>query len=352
MASDMSGYQGEDGRKRWKQESGGDDAAYNREINAWKASTGQADPLAATGGQAQAGGGTSQYTGPADTTQWQTSVAMTDNAHPDANKPSGDPFVDMIRNASHGSEDYARFSNAQILAWKDKYVPGSNPPKFKNDFGDIVDKPTESGPQSQAAGYATGEKNAGRAGGGGGGGQAGPAGGAGPAVPPAPTTFGSQLSYTGNPLTDMLLYQFNTGSQLSDPSKMNTFAMGQDRAEGGTGANADQQKRQGQLLQGGGLWWSDSGQDAFGGFRADQKNANAANPNPAAPAAPPSSPQNTNPASSPASFATPMSQQQGGMSLPNVPQAQTGISPMAGMMTKTWRESAGGGESPFEKRAF
>lgn len=132
-----------------------------------------------TGGQPKPGGATP---GPADTTKWQTSVAMTNEAHPDTAQASGDQFVDMIRGAQHGSEDYARFSNAQVLAWQGKYIPGSNPPKFYNDFGDVVDKPTESGPRSQAAGYATGEKSAGRAAGGGGagGGGGGAAGAVGP----------------------------------------------------------------------------------------------------------------------------------------------------------------------------
>ena len=38
MASDMSGYQGAAGKKRWLQESGGDEAAYNRENSGWQAS--------------------------------------------------------------------------------------------------------------------------------------------------------------------------------------------------------------------------------------------------------------------------------------------------------------------------
>lgn len=148
------------------------------QMDAWyqaaKAAGSVPDPMANTGGQGQPGGGTTQYTGPADTTKWKTDVLMTDDAHPDSLAPSGDPFVDMIRASGTGSEDYKRFSNAQILAWKDKYDPDASKaagiPKFKNEFGDIVDKPTESGPNSLAAGYATGEKGGGKAGGGGGGG--------------------------------------------------------------------------------------------------------------------------------------------------------------------------------------
>lgn len=165
---DLSGFKD---YNSWKAASGQDSSQiqnwYNQQMNP------NAAPGAGTGGQHQAGGGTTPYTGPANTNEWQTSVGMTDGAHPDAAKPSGDPFVDSIRSGQHGSEDYARFSNAQLLAWRDKYVPGSNPPKFYNDFGDVVDKPTESGPKSQAAGYATGETDAGKASGG----QGGPGGG-------------------------------------------------------------------------------------------------------------------------------------------------------------------------------
>jgi hypothetical protein len=134
-----------------------------------------------TGGQAKPGGGTTPYVGPADTSKWRTEVGMAEDVHPDAATKSGDPFVDMIRGGGTGSEDYKRFSHAQILAWKDKYDPEASKaagiPKFRNDFGDIVDKPTESGPLSKAAGYATGEKSAGKRGAGGGGGGRGGAGG-------------------------------------------------------------------------------------------------------------------------------------------------------------------------------
>jgi len=156
---------------------------YSNAVKAGATGPGTAnDPLATSGGQAQAGGGTTRYTGPADTTKWQTGTAMTNDAHPDATTQSGDPFVDMIRGSAQGSsEDFGRFSHAQVLAWRDKYDAAASKaagrPQFRNDFGDLVDKPTESGPQSQAAGFATGEKSAGRGGGGGAGGGGGVGGG-------------------------------------------------------------------------------------------------------------------------------------------------------------------------------
>ena len=168
-----------------------------------------------TGGVAIPGGGTTPYTGPADTNTWQTNVPMTDNAHPDSFKPSGDPFVDMIRAQGKGqSEDYARFSNAQILAWKNQYDAAASQqaghPVFRNDFGDLVAKPTESGPNSKGAGYATGERSGGHSnsgvigpGGGGGGGGAGAGGGYGGAplfnapkfTPPNPNSIFSDPSF-------------------------------------------------------------------------------------------------------------------------------------------------------------
>jgi hypothetical protein len=151
----------------------------------------------------------------------------------------------------------------------------------------------------------------------------------------------------------MLLHQFNTGSQLSDPSKMNTFALGEDRQEGGTGANADAGARTGQLLKGGGLWWQggkEAGQDAFGGFRADQANANAANPlsmanTPAAPAA-------AKPAAPPAAAPSATTPQQPSFA----PSQPTGMSGMLGSSFKpreSWRgKASGGADNPLAVQAF
>lgn len=74
------------------------------------------------------------------------------------------------------SEDFARFSAAQVAKWiNDKWDVANG--YFTNDYGDIVEKPTESGPKSKAAGAATGEKGGGTGGGGGGGGGKGSKGG-------------------------------------------------------------------------------------------------------------------------------------------------------------------------------
>lgn len=69
------------------------------------------------------------------------------------------------------SEDYQRYDDRQLAAWINKsWDVGQG--GFYNDFGDRVEKPTESGALSTGAGYATGERAAGqgRRGGGGGGG--------------------------------------------------------------------------------------------------------------------------------------------------------------------------------------
>ena len=104
------------------------------------------------------------------------------------------------------SEDYERFDDRQLAQWLKKWDVAQN--GFVNDFGDVVDKPTESGVKSTAAGYATGEKNAGMAGGGGGGGKE--------AVPEDTTNIGTpgQLKSTGNALQDALIGMFNSGGGI------------------------------------------------------------------------------------------------------------------------------------------
>lgn len=117
------------------------------------------------------------------------------------------------------SEDYARFSDRQLAAWVGSSWKGDH---FENDFGDRVEKPTESGANSQAAGYATGEKSAGTRGGGGG------------AYNPPATA--DPTANPNDPLQSRLLEMFGGGEG----------AFAGDRAVG-------------QDLAGGGVWWS--GQD-------------------------------------------------------------------------------------------
>jgi hypothetical protein len=53
-------------------------------------------------------------------------------------------YIAEVRASGQGkSEDYARFTDAEILAWRPWYQGGG---KFKNNYGDIVDKPDERGP--------------------------------------------------------------------------------------------------------------------------------------------------------------------------------------------------------------
>lgn len=291
------------------------------------------------------------------------------------------PTVQELRKwakETNRSEDYERFPDTAVSGWIDRHWDvGAG--SFKNNYGDLVDKPDERGANTPAGFNGTGDRGGwdmpGQGGGGAGGGGGRAAAPAAPGPPPPPTTFGSQLGYTGNPLTDMLLQQFNSGTQLSDPSKMNMFALGGDRQEGGEGGAADAQTRTGQLLQGGGLWWQEGGtpaspdKSAFGGFRADTKNANAANPlslgatPPATPAAPtggspsvggsPAAAKAGGGAPTPAQIAAPPTAM--GLSSPSamgtpVPPAMT---PMAGMLDtnyrprETWRKQAGGTDNPM-----
>jgi len=300
-----------------------------------------------------------------------TATDATTGSTPQGYKNTGtSTFADMIRKKSKDegwSEDFERFSDAQIDAWQKYYDPSTGKFKSENDPSGAAtyDKPAECPPGttfhgSKCVSWDSLPEELGGTGGGGGGGK----GGKGPAAagpPPPPTTFGSQLSYTGNPLTDMLLYQFNSGSQLSDPSKMNTFALGQDRQEEGAGADADQQKRTGQLLQGGGLWWQEGAgtgeQDAFGGFRADTKNAEGQAPAAAVPQTLGSGAAlgnnftgggSTKPQPS-ESIQMPDQAQAGA---PPSSQPAAGIGDMLTNQRRTWRNKAGGEDSPFEARAF
>jgi hypothetical protein len=67
--------------------------------------------------------------------------------HPDAgNANTGDPYIDELRSGRvAGSEDWRRFSNDELLAWKPYYQGGG---KFQNKYGDIVGKPIDSGPNT------------------------------------------------------------------------------------------------------------------------------------------------------------------------------------------------------------
>lgn len=116
------------------------------------------DPRAvkASGGQVIEGGGGygASETGGAPTAEWLGK-----------RKPTPSELIRYYKETGK-SEDFKRFSAAQVADWINRKWDAANG-YFTNDFGDIVEKPTESGPQSHAAGYATGEMDAGKGGGGG-----------------------------------------------------------------------------------------------------------------------------------------------------------------------------------------
>lgn len=65
-------------------------------------------------------------------------------------------YIAEVRAAGQGkSEDYARFSDAELLAWRPYYQGGG---KFKNNYGDIVDKPDERGPNTPRNRNGTGDQ--------------------------------------------------------------------------------------------------------------------------------------------------------------------------------------------------
>jgi hypothetical protein len=117
---------------------------------------------------------------PSDPTVPAPAAAATD---PDA------AYIAEVRASGQGkSENYARFSDAELLAWKPWYQGGG---KFKNNYGDIVDKPDERGPNTPGnrngtgdqGDYGRGYNNASLDSEGGGGGGGGAGGGAGAGAP-------------------------------------------------------------------------------------------------------------------------------------------------------------------------
>jgi hypothetical protein len=184
------------------------------------------------------------------------------------------------------SEDFDRFDENTLKEWE-QFRDTSCPPKypyrmdpshinrwFKGQYSQnaCVEKPIDTGGVIQDA---SGQwQPNGPTGGQRGQGQGGP-GQQQPATPPPPTTFGQQLSYTGDPMQDMLIQQFNQRTQSMDPTKTNIFGMGMDREVGGEGLAADTPMKA-QALAGGGLWRGTD--ETFGGFRADKTNVAAQKP--------------------------------------------------------------------------
>jgi hypothetical protein len=167
----------------------------------------------------------------------------------------------------HGfSEDFERFDDATLQVWeryKDDRCPPHSPYAAKDGTG-CVEKPIDTNFNSKNAEYLGVQPAQRRGDGRGGAGR----GAAAPAAPAQPTTFGSQLSFTGNPTVDMLIQQFNTRTNLQGTQR-NIFGLGEDRRPGGEGASADDAETKGQLLAGGGLWW---GQEGFNrGFDASKE---------------------------------------------------------------------------------
>jgi len=168
----------------------------------------------------------------------------------------------------------------QWMAWQDKYDAKCPPdrPYQAEDGSGCVEKPDNSNKGYMEAGIMDENGNwtpGGRKNQPGAQGQ--------PAKPPEPVTFGNNLTMTGNPMQDMLINQFNTGQNSTYGQGNNIFGLGEDRAVGGTGANADMtggnQTAKAQTLNSGGLWWGQG--DFNSGFDASKKNseeANAASP--------------------------------------------------------------------------
>jgi hypothetical protein len=128
------------------------------------AALGAGPGTAAIPGQTSAGGGTAEQR----QTAQMASGSFADDS-PDAGKANtGDPYLDELRSGRvAGSEDWRRFSNAQLKAWEPYYAGNG---KFRNKYGDIVDKPDDVGPNTPPGFNGTGDRIGGGGGGAGGGG--------------------------------------------------------------------------------------------------------------------------------------------------------------------------------------
>jgi len=298
-----------------------DPANYEAGLDAWfQAAVDAGDPGAvrAAGGQAVEGGGDDVGVvggQGAPTSEWLGQ-----------RKPTPSELIRYYGETGK-SEDFKRYSAAQVADWINRKwdVAGGH---FTNDFGDVVEKPTESGPLSTAAGAATGEK-----------GIPGGVTGAGGGVS-APVTEGTsgQISYTGNKLTDMLLDQFNSQRNLADPTKSNMFGFlagrnPQDPNTPSTSKSGAFQDITGRLLGGGGLWWSPTDEWKSVTHTGVSPRVAAATPSAAVPATggaanPAANPQPAAPTTTPTATASAASMPAG----PSLPSAIT-PSPMQEMLS-------------------
>lgn len=197
----------------------------------------------------------------------QKAGTYADDSADAGNASTGDPYLDELRSGNvAGSEDWRRMSNAQLKAWQPFYVGNG---KFRNKYGDIVDKPDDVGPNTPPGYNGTGDYI-------GGGGGAGVPKGAG-AVAAAPVdlgaaqgTLGKQLQYSGNELQDTLIDQFNKragifGTGYGAEPGATSRVIPATKPAGNTGgvfgfnnpgaAPTPAPEVQGISLPGGGLWW-------------------------------------------------------------------------------------------------
>jgi hypothetical protein len=139
------------------------------------------------------------------TTEQQRTGSMASGSfgddHPDAgNANTGDPYIDELRSGRvAGAEDWRRFSNAQLLQWKPYYQGGG---QFKNQYGDMVGKPIDSGPSTPQGMDGLGQRIQGAPGGAP---QAAPGGPAAPGAPAAQTPAQPGLYDPMNPLQNRLI---------------------------------------------------------------------------------------------------------------------------------------------------
>lgn len=137
----------------------------------------------------------------------QRAGSYSDDSADAGNWQTGDPYLDQLRSGQFAqSEDWRRMSNPQLKAWEQYYIGNG---KFRNKYGDIVDKPDDVGPNTPAGYNGTGDFLG--HGGGGGGGRGGAGGGGGSyGSSSGSSSSGSNYQYE-NPI-----YQYLKGRYMED----------------------------------------------------------------------------------------------------------------------------------------
>jgi len=201
--------------------------------------------------------------------QWFANAVTAGSVQDDGN-PVGTMTPQALRakaKAEGWSEDFTRpeFTDAVLQDWISKYWD-ANAGKFRSARSGVSgfwEKPTECPPGLVPGGANETDACV----------QPGAGGGAGATAQSQSQTTaarqGTEIGYTGNPIVDMLIYQFNNRRSL-DTQDPNIFGLTGGRQVPPSDPNGNKADVTGRLLEGGGLWWAPTqdSKDVFGSTTA------------------------------------------------------------------------------------